>query len=90
MWTDDCEWCERQRQQCAFLQLQRCDDDQRRRVLRSELLRRVDERDVCGRVLLQLQRYRQQQQRMWTDDCEWCERQRQQCAFLQLQRCDDK
>ena len=32
---------------------------------------------------------RQQQQFLWNDDCDRCERQHQQRVFFQLQRCND-
>ena len=89
MWSDERERCERQCEQCAFLQLQRCNDYYRSLVLWSERLRRVDECRVCRRLRLEFQQQRQQQQRMWSDNRERCERQCEQCAFLQLQRCND-
>ena len=88
MRIDDCERCERQCQQRAFLQLQRCNTVQRRSIVGSERLWRVDECRVRRRVRLESQSNRQQQQRMRIDDCERCERQCQQRAFLQLQRCN--
>ena len=55
LWNDDCERYQRQRQQCVFLQLQRCDNDQWRLVLWRELLRRLDECGVRGCVRLESQ-----------------------------------
>ena len=89
MWNDDCERCERHCEQCDFLQLQRCNYDRRRLFLRSELLRRVDEHRVRRRVRVEFQQFRRQCQFMWNDDCERCECQCEQCAFVQLQRCND-
>ncbi len=81
--SDERERCECQRQRRALLQLQRICVDQWRRLFRSELVWRIDERRLHRSILLELQRIRQQQHKR-SDQSERCECQRLRRALLQL------
>jgi len=80
------EWRDCARAQCFCGQVQRFNNDYRRQLSCSKLVRRVDERFVHRRVLLEPERCcLQQQQHVWNDVCERCFSACQRLGMLKLQ-----